>query len=521
MALAPLLLVSGCVFIPARVELPPGDTAGKVETPLPPERPIQQEPAEVPEPDPPTRVQADDPAAEEVARSQDLWARLRHGFTLESRPEDPRLVRELDRIASNPSAFEHTARRARPFLHYIVEEVEDRGMPLEVALVPAVESEFRPGARSPYWAAGLWQFIPSTGDAFGLRRDEWYDGRCDVTASTRAALDYLEHLAELFDHDWELALAAYNAGPGTVQRAVRANLQAGRPTDFWSLDLPEETSRYLPKLLALAEAVRTPSAFDLELVPLPDEPQFVEIALPHQIELSLAAELATLNTKELKRLNPALRLGVTAPDGPHALLLPPDSARRLKEALARLETEHWVRPRRHRVRQGETLGTIAQGYGVPLEELRRSNDLAHDLIHPGQELRLPSTAREARTRTTKEAPAPPQRKAATYLVRRGDTLWDIAREHGVDHRRLAAWNGMVVEANLKPGTLLRFGPRDQASRRRSISYLIQRGDSLYRIARRFNVSVAELRRWNPDAGTLLHPGQELTLFRDRVDGATL
>ncbi|MBS3785862.1 MAG: transglycosylase SLT domain-containing protein, partial [Gammaproteobacteria bacterium] len=240
--------------------------------------------------------------AKEVT-SNDVWDRIRAGFSLPAGDAN-RVARERQRYIGLNDFWTAVSERASPYLFHITEEIDTRGLPMEVALLPIVESAYKPTAYSHGRAAGLWQFIPSTGRHFGLDQNWWYDGRRDVLASTDAALTYLTNLHELFDGDWLLAFAAYNAGQGTVARAIKRNEAAGKPTDYWSLSLPRETMQYVPRLLAARDIVLDPSAYGVALLPVNNQPALSVVELEHQFDLALAAELAGIDMEMLYALNP-------------------------------------------------------------------------------------------------------------------------------------------------------------------------------------------------------------------------
>ncbi|RME34475.1 MAG: LysM peptidoglycan-binding domain-containing protein [Gammaproteobacteria bacterium] len=449
-------------------------------------------------------------------------------------PQRPEIDAELAWFTRHPDYLERVARRARPFLHLIVTRLRERGMPLDLALLPVVESGFEPYAYSPGRAAGIWQFIPSTGRHFGLRQNWWYDGRRDIVASTGAALDYLGRLYRRFG-DWELAIAAYNCGARTVERAIEKNHRAGRPTGFWSLDLPAETRSYLPRLLAVRRAFQAPERFGLNLPELPDEPLLEEVDARGQIDLARAAEMAGLEMEAFYRLNPAYNRWATPPDGPHRFLLPKANADRFRTALAGLPEEERVVWRRHLIREGETLSHIARRHHLTVAALMRVNHLRDHRIRAGRYLLIPSASRplteysqsvEARRQRRLNASGKGEKHIVT--VRPGDTLWDLARAHGVSLRRLSAWNGIAPRDTLHPGQKLVLWKEAPASgsapekvaetlrpTRRTIRYRVRAGDSLWEIASRFSVSVSELCRWNGiPRNQILQPGQHLRLFVD-------
>jgi membrane-bound lytic murein transglycosylase D len=335
----------------------------------------------------------------------DLWARVRRRLSLID-ADNERIDREARFYARRSRHFAHVQQHAERYLYHVIEQIEKRGLPGEVALIPMVESGYVPTARSPSGAAGIWQFIASTGRRFGLHEDSWYDGRRDVQASTRAALDYLERLHRTFDGDWLLALAAYNAGPGTVLQAIKRNRSAGKPTDFWSLQLPAETRLYVPRILAIGRLVQEPEAYGLALRPLPNRPYFTAIEVHSQIDLAQAAKLASASPRELEHLNPGLKRGVTPPKGPHSLLVPVEHASALRRKLASLalsKNRGASGKSRYRVRRGDTLGEIAQNHGTTVAELQRANRLRGTTIRVGQTLVIPAAERGPADQTASAA----------------------------------------------------------------------------------------------------------------------
>ncbi len=459
---------------------------------------------------------------------ENIWDRVREGFSLPE-SDHPRVITARNWYKRHQAYLDRVANRARPYLHYIVEEVEARNMPLEIALLPVVESAFDPYAYSHGRASGLWQFIPGTGRQYGLKQNWWYDGRRDVIESTRAALDYLEYLHGLFDGDWMLALAAYNAGEGNVARAVRRNQAAGRPTDFFSLNLPQETRGYAPKLLALRDLVLNPEDYGITLLPVANEAYIGTVDLDGQLDLALAARLADMEINDLYLLNPAFNRWATDPAGPHRLVLPLDRIDLFTTALAEVPAVERVSWHQHRVARGETLGQIARQYRTTVVELQRTNNLDGTMIRIGQELVVPSASRPSddyaltatnRTAATQSVDRGGQRME--YTVKRGDSLWRIGQEHGVAVRTLAGWNAMAPGDTLREGqrlviwlpTRTAAGPMAEHTTR-SITYTVRRGDSLARISQRFRVSVNDLTRWNQlDPQRFLQPGQRLRVYVD-------
>ncbi|MCJ7555491.1 MAG: LysM peptidoglycan-binding domain-containing protein [Gammaproteobacteria bacterium] len=470
-------------------------------------------------------------AAAGLEGGADLWLRMRAGFKLE--PDNRKAVQQqLDWYVDHPAYLTRVFTRAQRYLPYIVAEAESRGMPLEVALLPVVESAFDPFAYSHGRAAGLWQIIPGTGKRFGLKQNWWYDGRRDPVAATRAALDYLEYLHGILGGDWLLAVAAYNSGEGNVMRAQKANIKRSRDTDFWSLSLPRETEAYVPKLLAIRAVVADPESLGLVLPPMVDAPYFEEVETGSQIDLALAADLAGVDIDELYSLNAGFNRWATDPDGPHRLMVPVDAAPVLSQALADLPARERVQWVRYKVKNGDALGNIAAKNRTTVEVLREVNDLKGSMIRAGSYLMIPTATRSldnysksADARLSHTQAQPRGVSKTEHRVRSGESFWSIGRKYGVSTRDLAKWNGMAPGDTLGAGktlvvwtgsTPVQVGssPSNQV---RKVTYTVRQGDSLARISSRFRVSVGEIQKWN--AATLtkskyLQPGQKLVMYVD-------
>ncbi|EKE84246.1 LysM peptidoglycan-binding domain-containing protein [Idiomarina xiamenensis] len=455
-----------------------------------------------------------------------LWQRIRMQMKL-AIPDNKRIDVQRQWYLRNPHYMERVAKRAAPFLYMIVEQVEARDMPLELALLPIVESAFDPFAYSHGRASGIWQFIPGTAQHFGLGIDWWYDGRRDVYAATEAALDYLSYLHKYFDGNWMQALAAYNSGEGRVANAIRKNKRAHKPTDFWSLDLPRETRAYVPKLLALADILKNNDAYGFDWYPIDNVPQLERIELDSQIDLAKAAELADMPLADLQMLNAGYNRWATAPDGPHRLLIPLQKAASFEEKLAALDKQEWLQWTRHEVKSGENLLLIAKRYHTTPDVIQQANNINGSIIRAGDHLLIPVAATELDDYVLSAG----QRLAASqsrqhgsqridYVVNRGDTLWDISREYKVNLRSLAKWNGMAPTDPLRPGQKLAIWLTSKQAKNsdgviRKVTYQVRNGDSLARIANRFNVTIKQIEHWNQiNRRNYLQPGQRLQLFVD-------
>ena len=450
-----------------------------------------------------------------------FWSQLREGFRL-SGTQQAAVRKQADEYGNNARQVERIFKRGDPYLAYIHEEVIKRGFPTELVLLPFVESGYDPFAYSHGRAAGMWQFIPGTGKMYGLKQDWWYDGRRDIVESTQAALNYLDYLQQRFHGDWLLAIAAYNSGSGTVSKAIKHNRKAGKPTDFWHLSLPKETSAYVPRLLAISDVVRRPEKYGVLLAPVETTPAFAVVDTQGQLDIAIAAELAAIDTDELYLLNPGFNRWSTHPDGPHQLAIPVDQAAVFEKNLSTLPAEKRVKWVRHKIKKGETLSHIARRYNTTVSVLRNTNVLQNSNIRIGQHLLVPVAAQDA-TRYAALAkrlqPANSASEKLTHRVRQGDSLWNIARQYDVTVSQVTRWNRLDGGALIRPGQQLVIWQKDKASangkRMRTINYTVRNGDSLYRIAQKFSVSIADLRRWNNlSKGKYLQPGQHLKLHVD-------
>ncbi len=466
---------------------------------------------------------------EEAARSNNIWPRIRAGFSLPDR-DHSRVQPDREWFTKNQTYLDRTFTRAAPYLHYIIEEVQARQMPMEIALLPVVESAYQPFAYSRSHAAGIWQFIPGTANAFGLKINWWYDGRRDIHASTNAALTYLQKLHNQFNGDWLLALAAYNSGEGTVGRAIAKNESLGLGTRFWDLDLPQETRSYVPRLLAITDIVDSPEKYGLTIHSIPNQKLLKSVNVGSQLDLAIAADMAGLTLEELYTLNPGFNRWATAPNGPHQLLLPLEKIASFKAKLATLPATQRIKLTRHEIKRGENLGKIAKKYGVSIAAIQRANKLNGSLVRTGQELIIPTSSRAnqeylltADRRLATKQSSPNGKKKTLYIVRSGDSLWKISTQQKIALNTLAAWNNITPKDTLRQGQKLviwKEGKQSttrisQPDRTQKVKYRVRSGDSLARISQKFNVSISDLREWNPTVRSKhIQPGQQLVVFVD-------
>jgi membrane-bound lytic murein transglycosylase D len=466
--------------------------------------------------------------------SNDVWQRIRSKLEF-SIPEDPRVVSQRNWFIKHPEYLNRVAKRAEPFLHYIVEALEANDIPIEIALLPIVESAFDPFAYSHGRASGMWQFIPGTGKRFGMKQNWWFDGRRDIVASTQGAIEYLTYLNKFFDGDWMLALAAYNSGEGRVRRAVRKNKKKNLPTDFWSLDLPRETRAYVPKLLALADIVKRSEEFKIKLHVIDNSSVISQVDIGSQLDLAKAAQLADLSLTELQRLNPGFNRWATDPDGPHYLLLPNHKIESFKQGLAKLSKKERLAWQRYKIKNGDNLGEIAQKFNTEIALIKQVNNIKGNQIRAGKFLLIPvaTASLDSYLLSQNQRLVTTQNKVLAgekhiHIVKSGDTMWDIGRAYRVSTRSLAKWNAMAPRDTIKPGQKLviwqksavktlaldAMTPNEQAIMR-NIHYRVRKGDSFARIADKFNVKIQDIERWNSlNRKKYLQPGQMLKLSVD-------
>ncbi len=424
----------------------------------------------------------------------DLFDRMRAGFALDE-VQEPAIDTQLAWFEHNPDYLERVFQRGQRYMYHVVTEVEARGMPLEFALLPVVESAYEPFAYSTSRAAGLWQFIPGTGVRFGLKQNWWYDGRRDVIESTRAALDYLQALHDQFDGDWLLAIAAYNVGENTVQRELDYNRAHGKPADFWHLSLPAETRAYVPKLLAMKRLMAEPERYGLEFAAIPNEPYFAVIDTDSQIDLKIAAQLAGTSYDELVALNPGYNRWATDPEGPHRMLVPIDNADAFRNGAQILVARRSRALRRSRSRaHAKRSPASPRQYGTSAAVIAKINDLDGGKVAAGRNAEdSPRSAASCRTRCCWRRRASIARtdvggrkqRQIVYRVRAGETLSSIARRHGMPVSTLARLNNIgAADALVKGPAPGDQGERARVSRRR---HGVGPARALYGAQRRYRV----------------------------------
>ena len=438
----------------------------------------------------------------------DLWDLVRDGFQLNHGIDRPRVQDEIRWFTRHPDYIERVTKRSEKFLFHIVHKLAAKGLPMEFALLPVIESAYDPFAYSHGRASGLWQFIPATARLHDIRIDWWYDGRRDVIDSTDAAARYLEHLYGRMGDDWLLALAAYNTGEGRVRSAIRKNNRDKRETDYWSLKLSRETTAYVPRLLAICAIIAEPEAFGLEVKSIKNEPYWEVIDIKSPLDLDKAAELAEMDSRDLHQLNAGYNQWSTHPEGPHRLIIPVNRVIRFTKALKNLGSQERLSWTRYRIAPGDTLGVLAKRFNTTTSALRSINDIKGSLIIAGNSLVIPSR----NSKSSVGGQSNPRMKTH-HVIQLGDSLSKIANQYGLRISQLTTLNGISRAQILYPGQRLIIS-MDRHDVVRKVNYRVRPGESFAKIANKFNLSVASVMAWNQKAASAryLHPGDTITLF---------
>ena len=466
---------------------------------------------------PPMAAEAEQPYA-------NVWERVIDQFALGDCGEH-KVSRQWTRwYADRPDYMQRVFNRAQPWIYYIAEELEKRGMPGELALLPIVESAYDPFAYSSGRALGTWQFISETGKRYGLNQNWWYDGRRDVWASTAAALDYLAFMAKMFEGDYLLALAGYNAGENGVLRKIKKNRAAGRPADYWSLPLPRETRGYVPKLMGLACLFKNADEHQFVIADTPNEPVITAVDIGQQADLVLVSQMSGVPVDVLFTLNPGFNRWATSPEGPFNVVLPVENAGILQAKLAATDVSTLMKWDQVVVEKGDTLSALASRHRVPTDVLLNTNGLKSDTIRPGQKLRLPREDQlmidplyaAAATQLQQLQSGLIAADRVTHTVRPGENLSVLARRYRVSVNDLQRWNNINDPRTLRAGyqLVVFYTPTEApaATAGGTVKHVVQRGDSLWSISRKYKVKLNDLRSWNDlGANPTLQPGQSIRI----------
>jgi membrane-bound lytic murein transglycosylase D len=473
----------------------------------------------------------------------DLWQEIRNGFSFSDtlptasqfnknrsyKTPEQRVERYRKRLLASPSSIYNITENAEPYLYFVVSELKANNIPLEIALLPIVESAYDPFAYSPGRASGLWQFIPSTGRNYGLYQDWWQDKRRDTVLATRGAITYLLLLHKRFNNDWLLAMAAYNAGQGNVAKAIRKNKKLGKPTDYWSLDLPKETEHYIPKLLAWSYIIKHADKYAIDLKAIANEPHFTLVDIGSQIDLAEVASLADVDIDTIYNLNGSYNRWATDPYAPHLLAVPVAKAAILEEKLVNLTNDQRLSWQRYIIQPNDSLIKIGNKFNTSPKLIASVNNIKNNRIRAGKALLIPSAARASEfyrlsvdQRLNRRQNSSPKDKTQqiVHKVSHGENLWDIAKLYDVGVNELARWNSMA------PGDILALNKKlviwsentaikKASNEKRTVFYTVRKGDSLAYIASRFKVRVTDIKNWNNNTNSkYIQPGQLIKLFVD-------
>ena len=466
----------------------------------------------------------------QYSQEDDLWQVIANRQDIKS-VSNSRVQSRIDWISNHPEYLSLISKRAEPFLYLVVSELEKQNVPIEIALLPIVESDYYPFSYSHGTAAGLWQFIPSTGRMYGLEEDWWHADRRDVLASTKAAANYLNDLNKMFKGDWLLSIAAYNAGPGRIQRAIDTNIKLGKKTDFWSLDLPQETEKYVPKLLALSQVIKNPSRYNQKLLEIDNKPFLNEVELDSQFDLALISQWTGLSIDQIYNYNPGLKRWATPESLPYIMLLPEEVIYSFNDNLSKQGQRPKISWTRYKIKQGDSLSLIAQNYNTTIGQIMSVNELDNDVIRADKYLIVPLAQKSEGYYSLSDNQREKSRlniqknsEKIIYTVVAGDSLWKISTKFGTTINNLVRWNKISPSESLSIGKELVI-LRDNKNKtelakitntgidiNRDIFYTVKEGDNLSRIAQKYNVKIAEIRSWNDlNEEYILQPGDKLTI----------
>lgn len=442
----------------------------------------------------------------------DLWRYIsdRHSIKLRSKRD---LFWHIDWFKKNPDYLTRVTKRAQPYLYLVIQEVEKAGLPIEIALLPIVESAYYPFSFSHGTASGLWQFIPATGKLYGLKQNYWVDERRSVILSTRAAVVYLKNLHTLFKGDWLLAIAAYNSGPGRVQKAVSRNKAAGKKADFWNISLPAETKGYVPRLLAVAELIKNPHKYNQTITPIENQAQLQSVYVYSQLDLSLISQWSGLSLEDIYALNPDLNRWATPDTSRYELLLPIQTVAVFKQQRKAYPKQKQLNYKRYKVKSGDSLNKLANRFNSSVAYIKNINNLTTSKIKLGQKIIIPIPQKPddyyTMSKDQREAQRFNSQKNGIKIIHqvvKGESLWIIANKYSTHIDNIIKWNHLtnaikglqigqkliIWQVQKTKATALKGLTKLGVNVNRTLFYKIRKGDNLSKIADKFGVSIADI-----------------------------
>ena len=438
--------------------------------------------------------------------NNNFWQDVRYNFSLKKQ-DNKEISKQLQLYIINKRSFEKSLQNATPYMFFIKEEIKKEKLPMELILLPMVESDYKPFAHSWAGASGIWQMMPGTASGLNLKIDWWIDERRSITKSTKAALHYLKYLNNFFDNNWLLAIASYDSGAGTVKKAItKAN-----HNDFWQLPLPRETQNYLPKLFALKEIIQNPEKYGITLPQIPNKPYFISTHTSKQIPIQKIAQLIHISTKQMYNLNPQYRRWSTAPNSNNNLLIPIEKANIFHKNIAKLKNHKNKKLKKYKIRSGDSINLIAKKNKIKVSHLLEINKLNSTLIKRGNYLLLPSKHIKInglnKEKTIKirgdNLPGP---KRLTYITKQHDTAQRIAKKFNIKTRELIYWN--QLKTKIKPGAKLVIWKNPNKIPK---TYIVKSRDSLFKISKKYKISVQSIKRKNHLKTNTIRLNQELKL----------
>lgn len=452
-----------------------------------------------------------------MAYQRSIWSALTSNFSIDKNFYQPGMRREIGYFLRNRAYIFQLSKNASPYLYYIYSQAKKYHMPAELALLPMIESNYKPFTVSRVGAVGLWQLMPGTAAGYGVPMNWWFDGRRDIVTSTKMALGYLSYLHHALNNNWLLAIAAYNAGEGTILNAIRYNQAHNRPTNFWSLPLPRQTQRYVPRLLALAYVINHAHYYHVPLAYIPNSPKFREVTISKQMNLSTIAMLAHTSIKTIRTYNPGFRRFAT----------PPNQAFDIKVPINNLITfKHNLMHRKHNdpgwehyhVKAGDTLSRIAERFHTSVKAIKSVNHLHSTRLQIHQPLMIPKESRTAKTHllshlnsiTEDHLPGP---RRIVHVVKNKESLWSLAKKYAVKVTQIRFWNNLKPRHTLSPGEKLVLWKRHNRHHFKPgyHNYTVKPGDSLSVIAQHHHTSTHTIRRLNGLRSSRLQIGQVLRI----------